>query len=110
MRSGEWRVDSGRAKDMKRKIFCIALCALLLALGLSAEAQQPKKVPWLGYLSSSDPVSESARAEAIRLALRELGYIEGENIAIEYRYAEGKSERYPELAAELVHSRLISSW
>ena len=72
----------------------------------SAEAQQPKKVPRIGYLSSSDPASESARAEAIRLALRELGYIEGQNIAIEYRYAEGKRDRLPELAAELVRLKV----
>ena len=69
-------------------------------------AQQPKKVPRIGYLSSSDPASESTRAEAIRLALRELGYIEGQNIAIEYRYAEGKRDRFPELAAELVRLKV----
>ena len=53
-----------------------------------------------------DPASESARAEAIRLALRERGYIEGQNIAIEYRYAEGKLDRVPELAAELVRLKV----
>ena len=72
----------------------------------SAQAQQPKKVPRIGYLSASDPARESTRAEAIRLALRELGYIEGQNIAIEYRYAEGKPDRYPELAAELVRLKV----
>ena len=71
-----------------------------------AEAQQPKKVPRIGYLSPVDPASESTRAEAIRLALRELGYIEGQNIAIEYRYAEGKRDRLPELAAELVRLKV----
>ena len=71
-----------------------------------AQAQQPKKVPRIGYLSSGDPARESARAEAIRLALRELGYIEGQNIAIEYRYAEGKRDRSPELAAELVRLKV----
>ena len=71
-----------------------------------AQAQQPKKVPRIGYLSSSDPASESTRSEAIRLALRELGYIEGQNIAIEYRYAEGKLDRFPELAAELVRLKV----
>ena len=79
-----------------------ALCALLRL----AEAQQPKKVPRIGYLSSSDPATESTRAEAIRLALRERGYIEGQNIAIEYRYAEGKHDRLPELAAELVRLKV----
>ena len=78
---------------MDRKIVGFALCALLFALCHPAEAQQPKKVPRIGYLSSSDPASESTRFEAIRRALRELGYIEGQNIAIEYRYAEGKGDR-----------------
>ena len=64
------------------------------------------KVPRLGYLSNSDSASESARAEAIRLALRERGYIEGQNIATEYRYAEGKRDRYPELLAELVRLKV----
>jgi len=68
--------------------------------------QQPKKVPRIGYLSATDPAPESARSEAIRLALRELGYIEGQNIALEYRYAEGKPDRYPELAAELVRLKV----
>ena len=80
---------------MSKKILCIALCAMLFALCFSAEAQQPKKVPRIGYLSIADPASESTRSEAIRLALRELGYIEGQNIAIEYRYAEGKLDRAP---------------
>jgi len=69
-------------------------------------AQQPKKVSRLGYLSNTDPATDSARAERIRLALRELGYIEGQNIAIEYRYAEGKRDRAPELAAELVRLKV----
>jgi putative ABC transport system substrate-binding protein len=79
---------------------------MLSALCVSAEAQQPKKVPRIGYVSATDPVDESSRAEAIRLALRELGYIEGQNIAFEYRYAEGKQDRYPELAAELVRLKV----
>jgi putative ABC transport system substrate-binding protein len=72
---------------MSRTILSLAIGALLLSLGLSAEAQQPKKVPLIGYFSSTDPATESARAETIRLALRELGYIEGQNSAVEYRYA-----------------------
>ena len=80
--------------------------AMLFALSYSASAQQPKKVPRIGYLSAQDPARESARSEAIRLALRELGYIEGQNIAIEYRYAEGKLDRAPELAAELVRLKV----
>ena len=87
--------------------YALRLATLLFCATASlAEAQQPKKVPRIGYLSPIDPASESARAEAIRLALRELGYIEGQNIAIEYRYAEGKVDRLPELAAELVRLKV----
>ena len=84
----------------------VALVLAFAMCGAVAQAQQPKKVPRIGYLSSSDPASESTRAEAIRLALRELGHIEGQNIAIEYRYAEGKLDRHPELAAELVRLKV----
>ena len=91
---------------MTRKIFCLALCALLFALCFSAEAQQTKKVPRIGYLYQGDRISDSTRIEAIQRALRELGYIEGQNIAIEYRYTEGKRDLAPELAAELVRLKV----
>ncbi len=91
---------------MKRKFTVLTLCATLLALCVPAEAQQPKKVPRIGYLSAQVPTRESPRFEAIRLALRALGYIEGQNIASEYRYAEGKLDRLPELAAELVRLKV----
>ena len=90
----------------KAAVSSILVAVVLLALGVIAEAQQPKKVPRIGYLLTSDAATESARAEAIRLALRELGHIEGQNIAIEYRYAEGKNDRLPELAAELVRLKV----
>src|SRR6185503_13263005 len=70
------------------------------------QAQQPTKIPRIGYLSPFDAATESVRAEGIRLALRELSYIEGQNIAIEYRYTEGKTSRLPELAAELVRLKV----
>ena len=76
------------------------------SVGLSATAQQPKKVPRIGYLSNTDAATDSARAGGIRLALRELGYIEGQNIAIEYRYAEGRRDRESGLAAELVRLKV----
>jgi len=79
---------------------------MLFAPSYSASAQQPKKVARIGYLSGGDTASDSARSAAIRLALGELGYIEGQNIAIEYRYAEGKLDRLPELAAELVRLKV----
>ena len=85
-------------------IFAIAFT---LALGGGvATAQQPKKVPRIGYLTSSDPATESTRSEGIRQALRDLGYVEGQNIAFEYRYAKGKLDRFPELAAELVRLKV----
>ena len=90
----------------KAAVPSILVVVVLLAVAAIAEAQQPKKVPRIGYLSTFDPASESARTEGIRLALRELGYIEGQNIAIEYRYAEAKQDRYPELAAELVRLKV----
>ena len=91
---------------MRKNVICLTLCAMLLALYPSAEAQQPKKVTRIGYLSSGDAASESTRFEAIRRALREIGYIEGQNITIESRYAEGKRDRYHELAADLVHLKV----
>ena len=90
-----------------RTIGLISTLALGLIAGpLPAEAQQAGKVYRIGYLSPVDPATESTRAEAIQQALRELGYIEGQNIATEYRYAEGKANRYPELAAELVRLKV----
>jgi putative tryptophan/tyrosine transport system substrate-binding protein len=89
----------------KAAVPSILVVVVLLALGVTAEAQQPKKVPRIGYLSNADAATDSARAEGIRLALRELGYIEGQNIAIEYRYAEGRP-RAPEHAAELVRLKV----
>jgi len=88
---------------MNPKFFWLITAILLVPLHRS-EAQQ--KVSRLGYLSNTDAATDSARAEGIRLALRELGYIEGQNIAIEYRYAEGKRDRAPELAAELVRLKV----
>jgi ABC-type uncharacterized transport system substrate-binding protein len=90
---------------IRRIVVCSLSTVLLLTVSL-AQAQQPKKVARIGYLTSRAPASDSKRSEAIWLALRELGYIEGENIAIEYRYAEGKLDRLPELAAELVRLKV----
>jgi putative tryptophan/tyrosine transport system substrate-binding protein len=75
---------------------------LLVAAGAVAQAQQPTKVPRIGYLTGATPDGQSARIEPFRQGLRELGYAEGKNILIEYRYAEGKLDRLPTLAAELV--------
>jgi putative tryptophan/tyrosine transport system substrate-binding protein len=74
----------------------------LLAAPITAEAQQARKMSRIGVLAVGIPTSYTARYEAFRQGLRELGYVEGQTIAIEYRYAEGKVERLPNLAAELV--------
>jgi putative ABC transport system substrate-binding protein len=90
-----------------RKWVGIAALAIAFAMcGAVATAQQPKKVFRIGYLSSNDPDSDSAVVEGIRLALREPGYIEGQNIATQYRYAEGKPDRLPGLAAEMVRLKV----
>src|SRR5262245_47053300 len=90
----------------KAAVPSILVAVVLLALGVKAEAQQPAKIPRIGYLSITDAATDSERAGGIRLALRELGYIEGQTIAFEYRYAEGKVDRAPELAAELVRLKV----
>src|SRR6266404_1360984 len=84
----------------------ILVSLVLLAVVVIAEAQQPKKVPRIGYLGATAPSNISARIEAFRQGLRDLGYIEGQNLIIEYRYAEGKLDRLPELAAELVRLKV----
>ena len=89
----------------KAAVPSILVAVVLLALGVTADAQQ-QKIPRIGYLSSTDAARESTRAEAIRLALRERGYIEGQNIAFEYRYGEGKVDRAADLAAELVRHKV----
>jgi putative ABC transport system substrate-binding protein len=91
---------------MRRKILSVVLIILFLPSVHLAQPQQPKKLPRIGYLLAGTPTSDSTRSEAIRLALRERGYIEGQNIAIEYRYAEGKPDRLAELAAELVRLKV----
>jgi len=95
-------VEKDREKDMTRQIIGLALSTLLFALCASARAQQPKKIPRIGFLSSLSPQAISDRMEAFRQGLRDLGYVEGKNVVIEMRYAEGKTERLPGLAGELV--------
>ncbi len=82
----------------------IALCAVLFALCFSAWAQRPEKVPRIGYLNTS--YFNASRAKAFREGLHDLGYIEGKNIIIEWRYANGNLDRLPELAAELVRLKV----
>jgi putative ABC transport system substrate-binding protein len=79
---------------------------MLLALSLSAGAQQPARIPRIGILIAAPASVQSTQVEAFRRRLRELGYVEGQNIFIEYRYAEGKLERLPDLAADLVRLKV----
>jgi putative tryptophan/tyrosine transport system substrate-binding protein len=90
---------------MSNKIFCLALRALLLALGFPAEAQQPPKVLKIGYLSAQSGArgSRGRANEVVRRELHALGHIEGRNIVFEHRYAGNKLERLPALADELAH-------
>jgi putative tryptophan/tyrosine transport system substrate-binding protein len=90
----------------QHSVLFLTLSALLFALCSSALAQQPTKVPRIGYLTGASPSSMSARTEAFRQGLRELGYVEGKNIVIEWRFAEGKLDRLPALAAELVRLKV----
>ena len=91
---------------MKREIVFWLLATILLTTVSPAEAQPAGKVPRVGFLSSLSPSSISARTEAFQQGLRELGYVEGKNIIIEWRYAEGKADRLRELAAELVRLKV----
>jgi len=94
---------------MSKKIFCLALSATLLALCFAAEAQQPAKVPRIGYLTGSSPptgTTPDRNADAFQQGLRDLGYVEGKNIVVEYRYLEGKDDRNPTLLAELLQLKV----
>jgi len=84
----------------------ILAATVAFVLGVAAEAQQPKKVPRIGFLIAPAPSISTARLEAFRQGLRELGYVEGKNLIIEYRSAEGKTDRVPGLAAELVRLKV----
>jgi putative tryptophan/tyrosine transport system substrate-binding protein len=86
---------------MTKKIILLALRSLLLAPCSAVEAQQQTKIPRIGFLVARSPSANVDRIEAFRQGLRELGYVEGKNIVIEWRYAEGKLDRLPALAAEL---------
>jgi putative ABC transport system substrate-binding protein len=99
-------VDRDREKDMKKKITFLTLCAMLFALCSPADAQQPTKIPRIGFLDSSTAAGSAGLVEAFRQELTRLGWIEGKNITVEYRFAEQKLERLPELAADLVRLKV----
>jgi putative ABC transport system substrate-binding protein len=91
---------------MIKKIILLALCSLLLAPCSVVEAQQTRKIPHIGYLDPTTVSGSAVLLEAFRQELSKLGWIEGKNIAVEYRFAEQKSERLPELAVDLVRSKV----
>ena len=100
-----WSVGNIRGKFMTKNkiVFALALCTMLFAPNPSAEAQQPKNVHRIGYQSAG---SSAEREEAFRQGLRELGYVEGQNIVIEWRFAQGKADQVPRNAAELVRLKV----
>ena len=91
---------------MKTKITVLTLCVTLLALCLSAQAQQTSKVPRIGFLDNSTASGSAVSLEAFRQEMSKLGWIEGKNITIEYRFGEQKLERLPELAADLIRLKV----
>lgn len=91
---------------MKPRISLWLMAAIFLATVSAAEAQQSKKIPRIGFLNALFPTTNPARIEAFRQGLRDVGYVEGKNIAIEYRYAERKVDRLPALAAALVRLKV----
>ena len=91
---------------MSKKVLSLAIGAMLLALSFPVEAQQPTKIPRIGFLVARSPSANADRIEAFRQGLRELGYVEGKNIVIEWRFWEEKADRLPALAAELVRLKV----
>jgi putative ABC transport system substrate-binding protein len=91
---------------MTENVIRLTLCAMLFALCFSAQAQQPIKTPRIGFLTPASRSAVLARTDTFRQGLRELGYVEGKNIVIEYRYANGKLDHLPSLAGELVRLRV----
>jgi putative ABC transport system substrate-binding protein len=101
------RAENRKSKIENRKWAGIVAIGVAFAMcGAAAAAQQAKKVPRIGFLSAISPSSVSVRTEAFRQGLRELGYVEGKNIVIEWRYAEGKIDRLSEFSAELVRLKV----
>src|SRR6266542_3258988 len=90
----------------KTAVPSVVVVVVLLAVAVIAGAQQPKKVPRIGYLQAPPRSAVAVRNDAIRQGLGDLGYVEGKNVLIEWRFAEGKSERIPALAAELVQLKV----
>ena len=100
------KVVSRQWSGVSKNVFVFGLSSMLFAFSFPVQAQQTGKIPRIGYLSPNSPSTNPARIEAFRQGLRELGYVEGKNIVIEYRNTEGKLDRLPSLAAELVRLKV----
>src|SRR5262247_2963707 len=105
-----WRArikgSSDGSAPVNKRLLVSFVAILLIGVVQTVGAQQPKKIPRIGLLFTNFPSTNVAREEAFRQGLRDLGYVEGKNIFIEYRYAEGKQDRFPGLAAELVRLKV----
>ena len=99
------KVVSSQWSGFSKNVFCLTLCAVLFALCVSAEAQQAK-VHRIGVLTPRSPSDSAPWHRAFREGLHDLGWVEGKNIAIEYRYAQGNRDRLPDLAAELLRLKV----
>jgi putative tryptophan/tyrosine transport system substrate-binding protein len=102
------RTGIRHAATSNRKFICSVLGALLLALGFHVEAQQSSRIPKIGFLVGPSRSFFVNRIESFEQGLHSLGYTEGKNVVIEYRFADGKADRLPALAAELVVLKLIT--
>src|SRR5256886_15025530 len=91
---------------MRRREFITLLGGAAVAWPLAARAQQPMKLPTIGFLASATPATQGQWVAAFVRRLRDLGWIEGHNLAIEYRWAEGRTERFAEIAAEFVRLKV----
>jgi len=101
------RSDNQKSKIKNRKLVGMTACVVTLAMcGVAAQAQQPAKISRIGFLSTTSPSNVPTRLEAFRQGLRDLGYVEGKNIVIEYRYAEGNIDRLPALLDELIRLKV----
>jgi putative tryptophan/tyrosine transport system substrate-binding protein len=101
--SSQWSVVS-------KSVFCIALSAMLFALCLPADVQQAGKIFRIGFLDSSTAAGSAVLVDAFRQEMRKVGWNEGKNITVEYRFAEQKPERLSELATDLVRLKVDRSW
>ncbi len=96
----------GHTNGWRQRLPFLALVFALLAAPLAAEAQAPPKIPRIGYLGAFSPSAGARLLESFRQGLRDLGYVEGQNVSIDYRWAEGRPDRFPALAGELIQLRV----